>query len=200
VSPVRHGRARLLALDDPQLAFDPDPVRALAYLQALLPSSPEQGHVRAEIVRFVLETPRPLERANLEGHLTASALVLDHAGERALLTRHRKLGRWLQLGGHCDGDANLAGVALREAIEESGIAGLAVDPRPIDVDVHPIPARGDVPEHLHLDTRFVVHAPEGARETCSEESLELGWFTPEEASTLELDASLRRLFAAVFGE
>jgi 8-oxo-dGTP pyrophosphatase MutT (NUDIX family) len=124
--------------------------------------------------------------------------VIDSAGERALLTFHAKLGKWLQLGGHCDGDANLAAVALREATEESGIEGLAIDPMPVDLDVHTIPARKGEPEHLHLDTRFLVHAPEGARERASAESLELRWFTREEAEDLDTDDSVRRLLRIAF--
>ena len=89
--------------------------------------------------------------------------------------------------------------ALREAVEESGIAELAIDPRPIDLDVHPIPARKGEPEHLHLDVRFVVRAPEGAVERISEESKALGWFTPQEAGKLLTDDSVLRLFRLAFG-
>jgi len=137
-------------------------------------------------------------RTCLAGHLTASALVIDARGERALLTFHKKLGRWLQLGGHCDGDANLAGAALREAREESGIEDLAIDPDPIDVDIHVIPARPGEPEHLHLDTRFRVFAAPGAREVISEESLDLAWFTRAEVERLATDDSVRRLFRLAF--
>jgi 8-oxo-dGTP pyrophosphatase MutT (NUDIX family) len=138
-------------------------------------------------------------RTLLEGHLTASALVVDAGFERALLTHHRKLDRWLQLGGHCDGDANLAHVALREAIEESGIPDLAVLPVPIDLDVHAIPARGAEPEHFHYDTRFLVLAPAGAVEVLSEESHALRWIAPRELEALHVDESVRRLFRIVFG-
>jgi 8-oxo-dGTP pyrophosphatase MutT (NUDIX family) len=192
----------LLPGHDPRLAHDADPARALAQLAAFVPGSEEQARTRDEIARWVREEPTPFERANLAGHLTASALVLDAAGERALLTHHRKLERWLQLGGHCDGDANLAAVALRECLEESGIEGLCIDPVPVAVDIHAIPARGPandhVPRHLHLDTQFVVVAPAGATTTCSDESLALGWFTPAEARDLALDGAVRRLFQLCF--
>ncbi|MBI5362488.1 MAG: NUDIX hydrolase [Planctomycetes bacterium] len=151
------------------------------------------------MLRFVDEHPEDAhQRTLLVGHLTASALVIDSTGERALLTHHKKLGRWLQLGGHCDGDANLPGVALRECIEESGIAGLAIDPVPLDLDVHVIPARKDEPEHLHLDTRFLVHAPTDAREVLSDESIALRWFRPEELATIPTDDSVHRLFERAF--
>lgn len=168
-------------------------------IEAYAPPDAEQAAQRERILAFLDAHPEDAHRRTcLAGHLTASALVLDGAGERALLTHHRKLGRWLQLGGHCDGDACLAGVAWREAFEESGIEGLLVSAHPIDLDVHPIPARPGEPEHLHLDVRFLVRAPEGARAHCSAESLELGWFTPSEAARLELDPSVKRLFALAF--
>lgn len=183
---------RLRAKD---LVSTPDLAVARHLLAAWDPPTLDQERKRDRILAFVDRHPEDAHRRTcLEGHLTASALVLDAKGERALLTFHKKLGKWLQLGGHCDGDANLAAVALREAIEESGIDGLEIDPLPVDLDVHPIPERKDEPEHLHLDVRFLVFAPEGARELASEESLELRWFTPEEASDLETDDSVRRLF------
>jgi 8-oxo-dGTP pyrophosphatase MutT (NUDIX family) len=177
------------------LVSTPDLAVARHLLAAWDPPTLEQERTRDRILAFVDEHPQDAHRRTCPpGHLTASALVLDARGERALLTFHRKLGRWLQLGGHCDGDANLAAVALREAIEESGIEDLEIDPIPVDLDVHTIPARKGEPEHLHLDTRFLVHAPAGASERQSEESVELRWFTREEAADLETDDSVRRLF------
>ena len=182
---------RLRARD---LVPTPDLAVARHLLAAWDPPSLEQERTRERMLAFVDAHPEDAHRRTcLEGHLTASALVLDHVGERVLLTFHAKLGKWLQLGGHCDGDANLAAVALREATEESGIEDLAIDPLPIDLDVHPIPARKDEPAHLHLDTRFLVHAGPGARERASEESLDLRWFTREEALDLDADDSVRRL-------
>jgi len=188
-----------LRADDPRLAPCPQLALARATLEDYRSPDPDQLAFRAQILAFLDAHPLDAHRRTcLPGHLTASALVVDARFERALLTHHRKLGRWLQLGGHCDGDANLAGAALREAREESGIEDLAVLPRPIDLDVHAIPARPGEPKHLHLDTRFLVIAPEGAVERAGEESHRLGWFTPREARELEIDASLRRLFDVVF--
>ncbi|MFC3552222.1 NUDIX hydrolase [Lysobacter cavernae] len=117
----------------------------------------------------------PFVRARLAGHFTASAWLVDRDGTRVLLTHHRKLDRWLQLGGHADGDRDLARVALREAEEESGLDGLTVEPEMFDLDRHWIPARGEVPGHWHYDVRYVVRA--GVREdyVVSEESLDLAW-------------------------
>lgn len=159
--------------------------------------SAERDRVVAWIDRYPLDAHR---RERLEGHLTASALVVDPSRGAALLTHHKKLGRWLQLGGHCDGDANLARAALREAIEESGITALTVDPTPLDVDVHAIPARGTEPEHWHLDTRFLVLAPPGSLEVLSDESLALRWFRPSDLDAVPTDDSVRRLFRITFGE
>jgi 8-oxo-dGTP pyrophosphatase MutT (NUDIX family) len=176
------------------LISTPDLTVARSLLDTWDPPTLEQDRTRDRILAFIDEHPRDAHlRSCLPGHLTASALVIDAAGERALLTHHKKLRRWLQLGGHCDGDANLAAVALREAIEESGIADLSIDPIPIDVDIHVIPARKEEPEHLHLDTRFLVRAPKDVEERTGGESLELRWFTREEAEILDTDDSVRRL-------
>jgi 8-oxo-dGTP pyrophosphatase MutT (NUDIX family) len=153
------------------------------------------------MLAFLDEHPNDAHlRTCLPGHLTASAIVLDATGTKVLLTHHRKLGRWLQLGGHCDGDADLARVALREATEESGIEGLSIDPVPIDVDIHAIPARKDEPEHLHLDTRFLVRAPAGAVARASDESFELRWFDQRDAGAIDTDDSVRRLLRIALAE
>jgi 8-oxo-dGTP pyrophosphatase MutT (NUDIX family) len=179
---------------DPELAPCGELARAVATIAAYAPADDGQRAARERILAFAAVHPDALHRSCRRGHLTASALVVDPQA-RVLLTLHRKLGRWLQLGGHCDGDATLPGVALREAVEESGIAELVVVPRILDLDVHTIPARAGEPEHLHLDVRFLVLAPAGAEPVASSESRALRWFSPSELAALELDASLRRLVA-----
>ncbi|MHC4830783.1 MAG: NUDIX hydrolase, partial [Planctomycetota bacterium] len=145
-------------------------------------------------------------RSNPLGHLTGSAFVLD-ANHRVLLTHHRKLRRWLQLGGHGEGEWDPAAIARREGTEESGLTALRFHPacevgpgairRPFDIDVHPIPARGDEPEHLHLDVRYLLITEDTASTRCEEESLDLRWFTLEEALELPVDHSLIRAFSAL---
>lgn len=152
-----------------------------------------QREFQQRMLAFVDAHADALLRSCAPGHLTASALLLDAHGERVLLTLHAKLGRWLQLGGHCDGEGNLALGALREAREESGIAALRIEPQPFDLDIHAIPARPGEPEHLHLDTRFLVWAPAGASERISAESHALRWFLPSELDAIECDDSVRRL-------
>ncbi|WP_413626628.1 NUDIX hydrolase [Luteibacter sp. Lutesp34] len=139
---------------------------------------------------------RPFHRETVLGHFTASAWLVSEDGERALLMHHRKLGRWLQPGGHADGDADLPGVALREAGEETGLMGLSVRPGIFDVDRHVIPARGAEPEHWHYDVRYAVVAGGGEGFIANEESLELAWRPVAEiARDPSLDPSLRRMAA-----
>lgn len=139
-----------------------------------------------------------LSRSCVPGHVTASAWIVDHGGERALLTHHRKLDRWLQLGGHVDGEPNIERGALREAEEESGLRGFTVvrwtgELVPLDLDVHPIPARGNEPEHLHWDVRFLLRAPAGQDLVLSDESNDLRWFTAAELLAATDEESVLRL-------
>lgn len=137
----------------------------------------------------------PFARSRLAGHFTGSAWLVSADGRRVLLTHHRKLERWLQLGGHADGDRDLAGVALREAQEESGLSGLRLETRtPFDLDRHWIPERGQVPGHWHYDARYVVRAAADERFVVSEESLELAWRDIAAiAADAQADESLRRM-------
>ena len=153
-----------------------------------------QRGFREQIDGFLEEHgPVALTRRCLPGHLTASCLLWSHDGTQVLLHHHRKLGLWLQFGGHCDGEGDTRMVALRETMEESGIEPTFLTEAPVDFDVHTIPARPGEPEHVHLDVRYLAVAPEGARETLSEESLALAWLTPAAALEQGVDESLRRM-------
>jgi len=135
-----------------------------------------QDTLRHAVLSFVLARDDACKRECAPGHITASALVLDHTATRAVLTLHPRVGRWLQLGGHCeDGDADIVSAALREASEESGIAGLTVDPAIAAIHVHPVTCSLGVPTR-HLDLQFIAHAPEGAEIVCSDESVDLRWW------------------------
>ncbi|OJZ72998.1 NUDIX hydrolase [Mycobacterium paraffinicum] len=136
----------------------------------------EQDSLRHAVLAFVLARPDACLRECVPGHVTASALVLDHAGDRVLLTLHPRLGRWVQLGGHCDDDdGDIVAAALREATEESGVDGLRIEPRLAAVHVHPVTCSLGVPT-CHLDLQFVARAPAGARIAISDESEDLQWW------------------------
>ncbi|MCB1715726.1 MAG: NUDIX hydrolase [Candidatus Competibacteraceae bacterium] len=116
------------------------------------------------------------ERSQLSGHVTGSAWLVNRAGTHVLLTHHRKLDLWVQLGGHADGDTDILRVALTEAQEESGIQTLQiVSPQIFDLDIHPIPARGAEPEHFHYDVRFALQTVDSDDYTLSAESKALEW-------------------------
>ncbi|MEM6795402.1 MAG: NUDIX hydrolase [Acidobacteriota bacterium] len=186
-------RPRLLGAAAPELRATADLRVACQLIGAYEAPAGRQRTLQREILATIERFPRTAHlRTCLPGHLTASALVVDEQRERVLLLHHRKLGKWLQPGGHCDGDANVLGVAFREAREETGLDALAIDPRVLDLDIHEIPARPGEPAHLHLDTRFLVIAPRDARPRRNEESNELRWFTPQEALAVA-DDSLARL-------
>ncbi len=136
--------------------------------------------------------PDACRRTCRPGHLTGSALVVDDGGAHTLLLLHAKLGRWLQPGGHADGEANLAAVALREAVEETGIEGLRIWSEPLHLDVHRVDPPGEDP-HLHYDVRFLVRAPAGARPRGNHESRGLRWVPLNGLSEFGCDPGLLRL-------
>lgn len=137
---------------------------------------PAQDSLRHAVLAFVHGRDDACRRECVPGHVTASALVLDHTGSRVLLTLHPRLGRWVQLGGHCDeDDADVVAAALREATEESGVDGLRIETELAAVHVHPVTCSLGVPTR-HLDLQFVAHAPAGARIAISDESDDLRWW------------------------
>ncbi|MGW0732979.1 NUDIX hydrolase [Streptomyces sp. NPDC002851] len=152
-----------------------------------------QPELRAAYLDHLAAHPDGMWKACEAGHLTASALVIDPSRGKVLLTLHKKLRMWLQMGGHCEPqDATLAAAALREATEESGIAGLTLlDGDPVTLDRHPIPA----PCHWHLDVQYAALAPDGAVETVSDESLDVRWFAYDEVAEVADDSVVRLLEA-----
>jgi len=149
---------------------------AVATLLDWRPAVPGQRSLREAFLGFLAARPDACARSCEPGHITASAVVLSSDGSEVLLTLHPRVGAWLQLGGHCEAtDETLAGAALREASEESGIDGLTISRAPVHIDVHPITCSLGVPTR-HFDVRFVVRAPAGARPVRSAESLDLRWW------------------------
>lgn len=166
---------------------------AIAIVEAVDIVGPEQQDLQRRILDFCARHDDALLRSCLTGHLTASALIVDTDREAVLLIHHVKLDRWLQPGGHVDGQGDLAEAALREAEEEVGIVGLELVRPAIDLDIHEIPERGDEPAHLHLDVRFLALAPPGSEPAINHESFEARWVGRDDPDGLIGEGELRRL-------
>lgn len=183
-------------VEDPQPAPD-DLAAARAAVAGAASGVSSHESARRQILAFVDEHEDALHRSNSIGHLTGSALVVDPSTRHLLLLFHAKVQRWLQPGGHADGDGNLAHVALREAHEETGISGLRVVTPAIDLDVHTFHnAAGTEPDHLHLDVRHLVLAPVGAEAVHNHESEAVRWVTLEELEGIDVDPGTIRMAKA----
>ena len=190
------GISQWCSAEDSGTSADDPLATALRIVREFAPLEDIQDRARQTILRFVSEHPDALHRSCLEGHFTGSSWVVDHHATRGLILLHSKVNRWLQPGGHADGDGFLQMVALREATEETGIVGLEVWSDPIDIDVHLIEKRSAAePAHLHLDVRYLVKAPKGAVFRGNHESVALRWVGGDdlEDSTLSLDDSTKRV-------
>ncbi|ADB34328.1 NUDIX hydrolase [Kribbella flavida DSM 17836] len=165
---------------------------ATATLTRWTPPDPEQAGLRELYLRHLSEHDDGMWRSCRPAHVTASALVVDPSGSKVLLTLHRTVGAWLQLGGHCEaGDTTLAGAALREATEESGLTGLTIEPEPLQLSRHLLRA-GGCQGAYHLDVQFQVTATAGTQYVVSEESDDLAWFATD-ALPAGLDHSVTEL-------
>ena len=180
-----HGNDECASLAEALLAYRgrwPDEATAVDLFTALLAEGRDAaGH-------------DPFVRERLAGHFTASAWLVSGDARRVLLTHHRKLGLWLQLGGHADGDRDLTAAALKEAQEESGLSGLRLEPGIFDLDRHWIPEHKGVPAHWHYDVRYIVRAGGDEVYVVSAESHDLAWRDiAEVAIDPHADASVRRM-------
>lgn len=185
----REARAEVLTQLNRHRPADEKEARDIQRIQVLIAAHPNIFSMSCEV-----------------GHITGSAVIIDPGARRALLHFHKRLGRWLQVGGHADYETDIAQVALREAREESGLPDLqhwppAAAPAPIDYDVHTIPASGDAPEHLHLDFRYVLITREpDALAPSKGESTQFRWLSFADAlgKSVAIDDSLRRLLRKAF--
>jgi 8-oxo-dGTP pyrophosphatase MutT (NUDIX family) len=160
---------------------------------------PDEADVARRIERLVADHADCFERTCRRGHITGSAWVLSHDRQRCLLVHHGKLNRWLQPGGHADGQTDVAQAALREAQEETGLVDLQLTDEPLDIDVHRIPARldrdGNQTEdaHEHHDIRFLFIAAPGQPLVLSDESHEVRWFSRDELLRVTDEESVLRM-------
>jgi 8-oxo-dGTP pyrophosphatase MutT (NUDIX family) len=146
----------------------------------------------------LLQSQRCYHRDHLPGHLTGSAFIIDESATFTLLTHHAKLNKWLQPGGHADGDEDIFQVALREAEEETGLKNFLVPMSSLfDIDIHIIPARKDFPEHLHYDVRILLQASREEKFVVTEESHDLKWIALDEIAAVTENDSLTRMVEKV---
>ena len=167
---------------------------SLAGIGVYTPTSDQDHALWDRLGAFVTHEARAFERdPAIGGHVTASAFVLSPDQSSVLLTHHRKLDMWIQLGGHCDGIADAGFVALKEAYEESGLTRInRLQSTILDVDIHDIPAQKSDPAHLHYDVRFLFQA-EAGEIAVSEESHDLAWVPLDDLEAKTQEASLLRM-------
>jgi 8-oxo-dGTP pyrophosphatase MutT (NUDIX family) len=171
-----------------------DPVLALLRAHAGKPLDAHESAMAVDMIRFVETHADCAERSLQIGHLTGSAWIVDRDRKRTLLTHHRKLDKWLQLGGHADGELDLLAVAFREAQEESGLTRLRViDASIFDVDRHLIPARKTEPDHWHYDVRFLIEADPEEPFVISDESHDLAWIEIARMAEYNPEESMMRM-------
>lgn len=157
---------------------------------------PEEHPCTTRFEAFVRAHPDCFSRSLAPGHVTGSAWVVDPDGDQVLLTHHRKLDIWVQLGGHADDDPDPQRVALREAMEESGLSGLEpVSTQVFDLDIHLIPARGGEPAHEHFDVRYAIRATTDTAFRVSPESKALAWVPVAGMHHLTTEPSMLRMCA-----
>lgn len=160
------------------------------------PKSLEEQGSKILMIDFIENNKNCFKRENLEGHVTGSAWVASTDGKKVCLMHHKKLNKWLQPGGHCDGEFRVKLVAEKEAKEETGLKSLkAFDGQVFDIDVHVIPEHKGVPEHIHYDIRYVFVADGNEAPVVSDESHDVKWFTLAEAAGMNLDESVQRMLA-----
>jgi len=153
----------------------------------------EERNAVAIMLHFFETIPDCFERSHLLRHFTGSCWILNEKRDKCLLTHHRKLNQWMQLGGHADGDKDIFEVAAKEAIEESGLEVFPISKVIFDVDIHEIPIYRDVPAHLHYDVRFLFKASDQVPFKVSDESHDLAWVPLKEINKFTTERSVLRM-------
>ena len=184
---------RRFSVDDPALLGTSEPRAAWHHVAPIHVS--ELENMKRDFFQLTALEPDALDRSATPGHLTGSAMVVNHDATHVLLMFHTKLQRWLQPGGHADGEANLARVALTEATEETGIDGLEIVDPAIDLDIHNVAPPGNDPV-FHYDVRFLVFAPVGAEPVGNHESQDIRWVPLDQLGDFRLDDGHHRMIAA----
>ncbi|NRA45802.1 MAG: NUDIX hydrolase [Oligoflexales bacterium] len=161
-------------------------------LESYKPEIKEESIFKKQMLSFLQENGDEHLRSCQQGHFTASALLLNKDMTKALLMHHTKLDRWFQLGGHCDGNSDVLGVAIKEAQEESGIEHIKpVSDGIFDLDIHKIPELKGDPEHLHFDIRFLLEVESDECVVQNRESKELKWFSKSDSIPTDNPSVLR---------
>jgi 8-oxo-dGTP pyrophosphatase MutT (NUDIX family) len=158
------------------------------------PFNQEETQFKQQMTEFINLNTDCFERSLLIGHITGSAWIVDKSRQFTLLTHHRKLNKWFQTGGHCDGDSDVLNVAIKEAMEETGLTDIqAISLSIFDIDIHQIPERKGVPQHLHYDVRFLLEADINEPLIISSESSDLTWVEISKVSQLNDSQSIMRM-------
>jgi 8-oxo-dGTP pyrophosphatase MutT (NUDIX family) len=165
----------------------------LAKLNNHVPADEFEWTMWVNTIAFVEKNPHCFERSLAIGHVTASGWVVSPDRQHVLLMHHRKLNRWFQPGGHCDGDPNVLGVAMKEVREETGIRATPVGGTIFDVDVHLIPATSREAAHYHYDIRFQLEADPNHKVEYNHEAREVRWVPMEEVILYNSSESILRM-------
>lgn len=155
------------------------------------PLTEEQALLKSQFEDFISKHPDAFLRSNLERHMTASAFVVDQ--DKILLIHHRKLNKWLQPGGHCDGDRDTLSVAIKEVEEETGVSIEAMNQPIVDLDIHRIPERKGIPAHDHYDVRYLLTADSSLPLLQNHETLDLRWIPISEIAQYTTEESILRV-------
>ena len=146
------------------------------------------------ILSFLQADKNPFSRKNQHGHFTGSAWIVNPDKSKILMTHHKKIGKWLQLGGHADDEEDLLKVSLREAKEESGLNNFVILSKEIfDMDIHEVPSIGSEPKHLHYDIRFLLEANPEESIIVSDESYDVAWIELDKIQQINSEDSIIRM-------